>query len=73
VLVFWVILPLDLLAFAYGCMNVITPRRTRAWQVGWTERHADRALDTSVGRTVQQLVGDNPTKPPDRAVFDGYA
>jgi hypothetical protein len=65
--VVWILLATDLLFFAYGCLNLVTPRTTRAWQVKWTERHSDDPL--GVGRSFQHLVRDDATKPPDHAVL----
>ena len=63
----WVLLATDLLFFAYGCLNLVTPRTTRAWQVHWTARHTDDPL--GVGQSFQRLIGDDPAKPPDHAVL----
>jgi hypothetical protein len=65
--VVWVLLATDLLFFTYGCLNLVTPRTTRGWQIQWTARHSNDPLD--VGRSFQRFVRDDPTKPPDHAVL----
>ncbi len=60
---------LFLALFAYGLLNVVTPRTTFAWQVRATARHDEGNPPSSVGKAVQQWLGASPDAPPDSAVL----
>jgi hypothetical protein len=66
----WIVIVLaSVPLFGYGWLNVVTPRTTRAWQVRSTARYSEGDPRAVVGRSVQRLLGDDPTTSPDRRVL----
>jgi hypothetical protein len=55
--------------FAYGLLNLVTPRLTTRWQVGATARHHDGGIGVLVGRTFQWFVGFDPALAPNGAAL----
>jgi hypothetical protein len=60
----WIVLIAALPLFAFGAVNVVSPRTTSAWQVRATARHRDSDPRAAVGGAFQQWVGIDPSAPP---------
>src|SRR2546425_194297 len=65
--VMWLVVIAFLPLFAYGFLNVVTPRTTLAWQIRSTARHSEGDPRGVVGRSFQRWLGLNPEAPTARA------